>query len=157
MQKIEGDMQAKGLRVLIAASRFNQLVTERLIEGAHQGLLRCGVAEEAITLVRTPGAMELPQAVLAAANTKRYDALVALGAVIKGETPHFDYVCSHAFAGFNHISQSGVALAIGLLTTHTLEQALDRVGGKHGHKGEEAAYCAIEMANLLKGIRSTQG
>ena len=155
MHQIEGNLQAKGLRVLMAASRFNQLVTERLIEGAHKTLLRCGVAEDDITLAQTPGALELPQALLAAANTNRYHALIALGAVIKGETPHFDYVCSTAFAGFNQVSQhSGMALGIGLLTTQTLEQALDRVGGKHGHKGEEAAYCALEMVSVIQGIQN---
>lgn len=146
-------MQSNGLRVAVAVSRFNSFITERLLEGALEACKRHGVAEEAITIVKVPGAWELPTALDLLAKQQRFDCLIALGAVIRGDTPHFDYVAGQAASGAAQVMQKhAIPLAFGVLTTNTLEQAMDRAGGKAGNKGYEAALTALEMANLQKEL-----
>jgi 6,7-dimethyl-8-ribityllumazine synthase len=145
----EGNLAASGLRFGIVVARFNELITERLLQGAVAGLTRHGADPEGIDVVYVPGAFELPYAVRRLVESGRYAAVIALGAVIRGETPHFDYVASEAAKGIAHAAQSGRTPTIfGVLTTETLEQALARAGSKAGNKGWDAALAAIEMANL---------
>lgn len=152
--EIEGALQGTGLQVAIAVARFNSFITDRLLGGALDGLRRHGVAEEAITVVRVPGSWELPVTVKALAESGRYDAVICLGAVIRGETPHFDYVAGEAAKGIGQVmTATGVPVAFGVLTTNTLEQAIDRAGAKSGNKGFDAAATVIEMASVLKQIR----
>ncbi len=152
--EIEGALQGAGLQVAIAVARFNSFITDRLLGGAMDGLKRHGVAEEAITVVRVPGSWELPVTVKALAESGRYDAIICLGAVIRGETPHFDYVAGEAAKGIGQVQMAtGVPVAFGVLTTNTLEQAIDRAGAKAGNKGFDAAATVIEMASVLKQIR----
>jgi 6,7-dimethyl-8-ribityllumazine synthase len=152
--EIEGALQGAGLQVAIAVARFNSFITDRLLGGALDGLKRHGVAEEAITVVRVPGSWELPVTVKALAESGRYDAIICLGAVIRGETPHFDYVAGEAAKGIGQVQMAtGVPVAFGVLTTNTLEQAIDRAGAKAGNKGFDAAATVIEMASVLKQIR----
>ncbi len=153
--EIEGAQTAGGLKVALAVSRFNSFVTDRLLEGALDSLRRAGAAEEDLTVVKVPGAWELPMAVRRlCAATKRPDAVVALGAVIRGGTPHFEFVSAEAVKGCAAASaESGIPVALGILTTDTLEQAVERAGLKGGNKGIEAAMAAVEMANLLRALR----
>jgi 6,7-dimethyl-8-ribityllumazine synthase len=152
---IEGSLDAKGLRFAIAVARFNNFITSRLLEGALDALKRHGVDIDAVAVAHVPGSWELPVAVKALAETKQYDAIIALGAVIRGDTPHFDYVAGHAASGLAQVqSESGIPVAFGVLTTNTVEQAVDRAGAKSGNKGFDAALTAIEMCNLLRQIRS---
>lgn len=152
--EIEGALEGKGLRVAVTVARFNSFITDRLLAGALDGLRRHGVSEDAVTLVRVPGSWELPVTVKALAESGKYDAIVCLGAVIRGDTPHFDYVAGEAAKGLAQVqSATGVPVAFGVLTTNTLEQAIDRAGAKSGNKGFEAAVTVIEMANVLKQIR----
>jgi 6,7-dimethyl-8-ribityllumazine synthase len=152
--EIEGALQGAGLQVAIAVARFNSFITDRLLGGALDGLKRHGVAEDAITVVRVPGSWELPVTVKALAESGRYDAIICLGAVIRGETPHFDYVAGEAAKGIGQVQMAtGVPVAFGVLTTNTLEQAIDRAGAKAGNKGFDAAATVIEMASVLKQIR----
>lgn len=152
----EGNLDAKGLKFAIVTSRFNSFITERLVGGALDALARSGAAEGDIEIVKVPGSWEMPLAVAELARLKRHDAIICLGAVIRGETPHFDYVASEAAKGIAQASmQAGVPVAFGVLTTNTLEQAIDRAGAKSGNKGFDAAMSAIEMANLLRGLRAT--
>lgn len=152
--EIEGALQGAGLQVAIAVARFNSFITDRLLGGAMDGLKRHGVAEDAITVVRVPGSWELPVTVKALAESGRYDAIICLGAVIRGETPHFDYVAGEAAKGIGQVQMAtGVPVAFGVLTTNTLEQAIDRAGAKAGNKGFDAAATVIEMASVLKQIR----
>jgi len=153
-QTIEGQLVVqKGARVAIAVSRFNSLVTERLLEGALDCLLRHGAAEANITIVRLPGAYELPVTVQALCKSGKYQLVIALGCVIRGGTPHFDYVAGEASKGLAQVSlAAGVPVAFGLLTCDNLEQALERAGAKGGNKGWEAAAGAIEMADLFARI-----
>ena len=152
--EIEGALQGTGLQVAIAVARFNSFITDRLLGGALDGLRRHGVAEDAITVVRVPGSWELPVTVKALAESGRYDAVICLGAVIRGETPHFDYVAGEAAKGIGQVmTATGVPVAFGVLTTNTLEQAIDRAGAKSGNKGFDAAATVIEMASVLKQIR----
>jgi 6,7-dimethyl-8-ribityllumazine synthase len=153
LKTFEGDLLARDLRIAIVAARFNEFVVERLIGGAVDALLRHGAAEKNIELVRVPGAFELPLAVRRVAESKRYDLVVALGAVVKGDTAHFDHVAGQCAAGIGRVAlDSGVPVAFGVLTTDTMEQAIDRAGGKAGNKGAEAALAVLEMANLLKRL-----
>lgn len=153
-KEIEGALQGAGMQVAIAVARFNSFITDRLLGGALDGLKRHGVAEEAITVVRVPGSWELPVTVKALAESGRYDAVICLGAVIRGETPHFDYVAGEAAKGIGQVQMAtGVPVAFGVLTTNTLEQAIDRAGAKAGNKGFDAAATVIEMASVLKQIR----
>ncbi len=151
---IEGDLTARGLRVGIALSRFNNFIGERLLEGAVDTLLRHGVAHSDIELVRVPGAYEIPLVLKTMAAGKKYDALIALGAVIRGETPHFEYVAGECAKGLSQVMmQFDLPVAFGVLTVDTVQQAIDRAGSKAGNKGADAALSAIEMVNLLKRLR----
>ena len=153
-KEIEGGLQGDGLRVAIAVARFNSFITDRLLGGALDGLRRHGVAEDAVTVVRVPGSWELPVVVKALAESGKYDAIICLGAVIRGETPHFDYVAGEAAKGIGQaMMATGVPVAFGVLTTNTLEQAIDRAGAKSGKKGFDAAATVIEMAGVLRQIR----
>jgi len=153
LKTFEGDLLARDLRVAIVAARFNEFVVERLVSGAVDALIRHGAAEKNIELVRVPGAFEMPLVVRRLAQSKRYDLVVALGAVIKGDTAHFDLVAGECAGGISRAAlDSGVPVAFGVLTTDTMEQAIDRAGGKAGNKGAEAALAALEVANLLKRL-----
>jgi len=155
LKTFEGNLDAKGLRFAIVVSRFNSFITERLISGALDALHRSGASDDNIELVRVPGSWEMPVTVSALLEQERHDAIICLGAVIRGETPHFDYVAGEAAKGLAQASlASGVPVAFGVLTTNTLDQAIDRAGAKGGNKGFEAAMTAIEMANLLRELRA---
>ncbi|WP_130471284.1 6,7-dimethyl-8-ribityllumazine synthase [Candidatus Magnetaquicoccus inordinatus] len=148
---LEGRLTAQGLRIAIILSRFNSFITERLYEGAMDCLLRHGAQAEEITLIRTPGAFEIPLAAQKAAQSGRYDGVICLGAVIRGSTPHFDYVASEVTKGVAALSlASGLPIGFGVLTTDTIEQAVDRAGTKAGNKGWETALSVIEMIDLLR-------
>ncbi|HJX73179.1 MAG TPA: 6,7-dimethyl-8-ribityllumazine synthase [Candidatus Deferrimicrobiaceae bacterium] len=150
VRTIEGDLQGQGLKVAIVATRFNGFITDRLVEGALDALRRHGVQEKDITLVKVPGSFELPLAVRRASAGK-VDAVIALGALIRGGTPHFDYLSAEVTKGIAQVTlDSGVPVSFGVLTTDTLEQAIERAGTKAGNKGFEAALSAIEMAKLLR-------
>ena len=152
--EIEGALQGEGLRVAVAVARFNSFITDRLLGGALDGLRRHGVADGDTTVVRVPGAWELPVVVKAWADSGKYDAVICLGAVIRGDTPHFDYVAGEAAKGIGQVMlHTGVPVAFGVLTTNTLEQAIDRAGAKSGNKGFDAAATVIEMASVLRQIR----
>ena len=152
VRTLEGDLQGQGLKVAIVASRFNSFITDRLVEGAVDALRRHGVEEKDISLVKVPGSFELPLAVRRASAGK-IDAVVALGALIRGGTPHFDYLSAEVTKGIAQVSlETGVPVAFGVLTTDTVEQAIERAGTKAGNKGFEAALSAIEMAKLLKKL-----
>lgn len=155
MTTFEGTLDGAGLRVGIVCSRFNELVVDRLLDGARRGLRRHGVAEDDVDVAWVPGAFELPVAVQAMAASGRYDAVLALGAVIRGATAHFDYVAGPCASQLAAIPvATGVPVMFGVLTVDTIEQALERAGSKAGNKGEEAAVGAIEMARLLAALRS---
>lgn len=149
-------MNADGLKFAVLVSRFNSSITERLLSGALDALERSGAKKDDIEVVWVPGAWELPVAARALVGLQRFDALIALGCVIRGETPHFDYVAGEAARGLGEIASSadGLPIAFGVLTTNTVEQASERAGGKAGNKGYDAAVTAIEMANLLKKLRT---
>jgi 6,7-dimethyl-8-ribityllumazine synthase len=152
---IEGELLARDLRFGIIAARFNDFVVEPLIRGALDALKRHGVGEKQIELVRVPGAFDIPIVARKMALSNRYDALIALGAVIRGQTPHFDYVAGECAGGVARIAlESGVPIAFGVLTTDTAEQAVDRAGGKAGNKGADAALVAVEMANVLRRLEN---
>jgi 6,7-dimethyl-8-ribityllumazine synthase len=147
----EGGHDGRGLKLGVVASRFNSAVTERLLSGALDALERHGVAEDAIRVVRVPGAFEIPLVADWMAASGEWDAIVCLGALIKGETPHFDFISAWVVAEIGRSSLAHrVPIALGILTTNTTEQALERSGTTHGNKGFEAALVAIEMANLLR-------
>ncbi len=149
----EGQSRADGLRIAVVVSRFNEAVTARLLEGALDALARSRAADDRVEVVRVPGAWEIPIAAQALAATGRVDAIVALGCVVRGGTPHFEYVCAETTRGLTRVSlDHRIPVGLGLLTCDTMEQALDRAGGKHGNKGAEAALSAIEMANLLHRV-----
>ena len=150
---IEGELLARDLRFAILAARFNDFVVEPLIRGALDALRRHGVADKQIDIVRVPGAFDIPVVARKLALAHRYEALIALGCVIRGQTPHFDYVAGECAGGIARIAlESGVPIAFGVLTTDTAEQAVDRAGGKAGNKGADAALVALEMANLLRRL-----
>jgi 6,7-dimethyl-8-ribityllumazine synthase len=150
---IEGELLARDLRFAFVAARFNDFVVEPLIRGALDALKRHGASEKQIEIVRVPGAFDIPIVARKLALSRRYDALIALGAVVRGQTPHFDYVAGECASGLARIAlESGVPIAFGVLTTDTMEQAVDRAGGKAGNKGADAALAAIEMANLLRRL-----
>lgn len=151
---IEGVLNASGLRVGIIVTRWNEFITERLLAGATDCLRMLGGSEEGITVVRCPGAFEVPVILNQMATSGKYDALVALGAVIRGSTPHFDYVAGEAAGGVARIAlASGVPCGFGILTVDTIEQAIERAGTKAGNKGWEAAQTAVETATLLRRLR----
>jgi 6,7-dimethyl-8-ribityllumazine synthase len=149
-QSFDSELSAAGFRFAIVVSRFNSFVTDPLLAGALDALGQRGADLEDVDVVRVPGAWELPIAARAMAARKKHDAIICLGAVIKGGTPHFDYVAGEAARGIADASAAtGVPMAFGVLTTDTVEQAVDRAGGKNGNKGFDAAMTAIEMANLM--------
>jgi 6,7-dimethyl-8-ribityllumazine synthase len=151
----EGKLTGSGLRIGIVVSRFNGTISERLLAGALDGLRRHDVADDAVDVAWVPGAFELPLAAKRMANSSRYDAVVCLGAVIRGSTPHFEYVAGHAAGGIARTSlESGLPVIFGVLTTETIEQAVERSGTKAGNKGYDAVVAAIEMANLLRLLPS---
>ncbi len=151
---LEGQLTAGGLRFAIVVSRFNSFITERLLAGAMDALTRTGASTDLIDIIRVPGSWEIPLAAGEVARQHRYDAVICLSAVIRGETPHFDYVAAEVAKGVAHVAaETGVPVAFGVLTTNTLEQAIDRAGAKGGNKGFDAAMSAIELANLLRTLR----
>lgn len=155
-QVIEGSLDARGLRFAIVVGRFNSFITERLLEGALDALRRSGADAAAVEVVRVPGSWEIPLTLRTLAAQRRHDALIALSAVIRGDTPHFDYVAGEAAKGVAQASaDSGIPIAFGILTTNTVDQAIDRAGAKSGNKGFDAAMTAIEMANLLRRLRES--
>jgi 6,7-dimethyl-8-ribityllumazine synthase len=153
IRTLNGDLVARDLRFAIVAARFNDMIVDSLIRGAVDVLLRHGATEKQIEIVRVPGAFDLPFVAKRVAASKRYDAVVALGAVIRGATPHFDHVAGQCAAGLARVAdETGVPVAFGVLTTDTIEQAIERAGTKAGNKGADAAVCALELANLLKRL-----
>jgi 6,7-dimethyl-8-ribityllumazine synthase len=150
---IEGLLDAKGLKFALIASRFNEFVTAKLVEGALDGLVRHGADPKNLTLVKVPGSFELPQVAARLAGQGNYDAIVALGCLIRGETPHFDLIAAEAAKGLAQAAvSSGVPVIFGVLTCDTMEQAIDRAGGKAGNKGWDAALAAIEMVSLYRRL-----
>ncbi|MEK6680761.1 MAG: 6,7-dimethyl-8-ribityllumazine synthase [Nitrospirota bacterium] len=148
---IEGSLSAKGLKFGIIASRFNDFITNRLLEGALDVLNRSGAKSDDIEIIKVPGSFEIPLIAKKMAAGKKYDAIICLGAVIRGDTPHFDYISAEVTKGIAAVSlESGMPVSFGILTTDTIEQAIERAGTKSGNKGGEAALVAIEMANLCK-------
>lgn len=153
-QEYSGSLVSQGFKVGVVVARFNEFVTHRLLEGCRDGLTRHGVRAEDIDVAWVPGAFEIPVAAQELAKTGRYDAIICLGAVIRGATPHFDYVCSHVTAGVGQVGmQSGLPVLFGVLTTNTVEEAIDRAGAKAGNKGFDCAVGAVEMVNLLRSIK----
>jgi 6,7-dimethyl-8-ribityllumazine synthase len=149
----EGVLLGKGLKFGVVISRFNEFISGKLLDGAQDALLRHGVSEDDIDIARTPGSLEIPLVALKLAQTGRYDAIICLGAVIRGGTPHFDYVATELSKGIAKIAlETGLPVIHGVITADTLEQAIERAGTKKGNKGFDAAVSAIEMANLLKSL-----
>jgi 6,7-dimethyl-8-ribityllumazine synthase len=157
MRTFEGSFDARDLRVAVVASRFNETITKRLVDGAVDCLVRHGAAEERITITWVPGAFELPSAAGRLAGSGEVDAVVCLGVVVRGETPHFEYVAGGAATGIARTAaEGGIPIIFGVLTTDTTEQAEARAGGKLGNKGFESALAAIEMANLFATLPKPQ-
>ena len=153
MRVIRGEGDGAGVRIAIVAARFHEVVTTALLDGALAASAQAGVADDDITVAWVPGAFEIPQTARALADTRRYDAIIALGVVIRGGTPHFDYVCRGLTDGLRDVMQAtGVPVAFGVLTTDDVDQALERAGGKDGHKGVEAVQAALEMAHLRAAL-----
>ncbi len=149
----EGTLQAKGKKFGIVLARFNAFIAERLLDGALDTLIRSGAKDDDIEVARVPGAYEIPLVALKMAKSGRYDAVICLGAVIRGATPHFDFVANEAAKGIAQASmETGVPLLFGVLTTDTIEQAIERAGSKAGNKGSECASAAVEMVNLLEQL-----
>lgn len=158
MRNIQGKLVGTGLRFLLVVSRFNELISSRLLEGAKDFLLRHDVQSQDIDIAWVPGAWELPLAARESALTGRYDGVIALGAIIRGDTPHFDFVAAEVSKGLAMVEmEQRIPVAFGVLTCDTLEQALLRAGSKSGNKGADAASAAIEMADLLRQMRKTAG
>ena len=153
MRTFEGKFDGRDVRIAIVAGRFNEFITSKLVGGALDVLKRNDVSEENIDIAWVPGAFEIPLITKKLANTQKYDAIITLGAVIKGSTPHFDYVCAEVSKGVSQISlQSELPVIFGVLTTNNVEEAIERAGTKAGNKGADAAFSAIEMINLIKEI-----
>lgn len=153
-KKIEGELNGAGLRFGVVVSRVNEFITSRLLDGALDALTRSGVQSDDVEIVRVPGSFEIPITVKKMAQMRRYDAIICLGALIKGETPHFDYLSAAVTQGVAQAAlESGIPLSFGILTTNSLEQAIERAGAKQGNKGWEAAVTAIEMANLFRHLK----
>lgn len=154
--EFQGNLLGAGKAFGIIVSRFNNFITKRLLDGSIDGLVRHGVKEEDIDIFWVPGSYEIPMAALKVAQTGKYDAVICLGAVIRGETPHFDYIASESAKGIAQVGLStGVPTIYGVITTETLEQAINRAGAKTGNKGAEAALSAIEMVNLFEQIQAS--
>jgi 6,7-dimethyl-8-ribityllumazine synthase len=153
IRTLQGDLLARDLRIAIIAARFNDAIVENLVRGAVDALVRHGASEKQIEIIRVPGAYDLPFIARRVAMAKRADAIVALGCVIRGATPHFDYVAGQCASGLARAADdAGIPIAFGVLTTETIEQAVERAGTKAGNKGADAAMVALEMANLLRRI-----
>jgi 6,7-dimethyl-8-ribityllumazine synthase len=154
MKTFQGQLDAKGLKFAMVVSRFNEFITSRLLSGALDALLRHGAAEEDIHVAWVPGAFEIPLVAKTLAERKHYDALVCLGAIIRGATPHFEYVAAEVSKGVAQAAlQTGLPMAFGVITADTIEQAVERAGTKGGNKGWDAALSAIEMARLMRELR----
>ncbi|MER3501147.1 MAG: 6,7-dimethyl-8-ribityllumazine synthase [Candidatus Fervidibacterota bacterium] len=152
---LEGQLTAQGLQFAIAVSRFNSLVTTRLLDGALDALRRHGASEDAITVAWVPGSFELPLIAKQFAQSGRYDSVICLGCILRGDTPHFEYVASETAKGIAQVAlDTGVPVVFGVVTADNLEQALERAGGKAGNRGFDAAMTAMEIANLLKTFRA---
>ena len=150
---IEGHLDANGLKFGIIISRFNDLIGEKLVGGAIDSLLRHGAKETDIAIYKVPGAFEIPQTAQKVASTKQYDAIICLGAVIRGDTPHFDYIAAEVSKGIATVGlETGIPIIFGVLTTDTIEQAIERAGSKAGNKGWDAANAAVELVNLYKKL-----
>ncbi len=150
---LEGQLSAEGFRFGIIVSRFNDFISSRLVEGAMDALLRHGATEEQVSVIKVPGAFEIPLTAKKLAESGRYDAVICLGAVIRGSTPHFDYVAAEVSKGIASVSlKSSIPVTFGVLTTENLEQAIERAGSKSGNKGYDGAMAAIEMVNLFKEL-----
>jgi len=150
---IEGDFSARGLKLAVVAGRFNDFITNRLVDGAMDAIARTGGDAETTVVVKVPGAFELPLAAKKLAASKEYDAVICLGAVIRGNTPHFEYVSNLMSRGISNVmTETGVPISFGVITADSLDQAIERAGTKHGNKGTEAVLSAIEMANVMKGL-----
>ena len=153
MKKIEGKFNGKGVKIGIVAGRFNEFITSKLVGGAVDVLKRNDVNDENIDIAWVPGAFEIPLITKKMAESKKYDAIITLGAVIKGSTPHFDYVCAEVSKGVAQISlQTGLPIMFGVLTTNNIEEAIERAGTKVGNKGSDVAFGALEMIDLIKNI-----
>jgi len=149
----EGQLNAAGLKFGLVVARFNDFITEKLLSGALDALTRSGVADEDITVARVPGSFEIPFAAKKLAESGKFDAVIALGAVIRGATPHFDYVAAEVSKGVANVSlETGVHVSFGVITTDTIEQAIERAGTKAGNKGWQSAISAIEMVNLMRNL-----
>ncbi len=153
MNKLEGKVVAEGIRVGIIASRFNEFIVGKLVGGAEDGLVRHGVSGDDITVAWVPGAFEIPVIAKKMALSGKYDAVICVGAVIRGQTSHYDYVCAEVSKGIAQVSlEAGIPVMFGILTTDTIEQAIERAGSKAGNKGYDCALGAIEMVNLMKQL-----
>lgn len=151
MKTLEGKLTAKNMKIAIVVARFNEFITSKLLSGCVDCLIRHEAADEDLTVAWVPGAFEIPMAAKKLAESGKYDAVICLGAVIRGATPHFDYVCAEAFKGIAQVSmQTGVPVAFGVLTTENIQQAVERAGTKAGNKGVDCAMTAMEMVNLFK-------
>lgn len=154
MRKIEGNLIAEGIRIGIVVSRFNEFITSRLLGGAMDGLIRHGINEDDVTVAWVPGAFEIPVIASKMARSGSYDAVICLGAVIRGSTDHYSYVCNEVSKGIASVSlETGVPVLFGVLTTDSIEQAIERAGTKAGNKGYDSALSAIEMVNLMKNLK----
>ena len=157
-KQYEGDLNGTGLKVGLLVARFNELITSRLLNGAEKGLLKHQVKESDINVVWVPGAFEIPLVAKRVALTGKFDVIICLGAVIRGQTPHFEYVSAQVSNGISKISlETGVPIMFGILTTNDMDQALERSGGTSGNKGYESATGAIQMVNLLKKLEIFEG
>ncbi|MSQ15031.1 MAG: 6,7-dimethyl-8-ribityllumazine synthase [Dehalococcoidia bacterium] len=151
-----GSLIGHGLRLGVVVARFNEFITSRLLDGAREASTRHGIDPSDVDVAHVPGALEIPIIAKKMAGSGRYDAIVCLGAVVRGDTPHFDYVCHGAASGIAQVAlETGVPVIFGVITADTMEQAIDRAGGKAGNKGADAAVTAIEMANLLKSFSNS--
>ena len=150
---IEGKIDASGLKFAIIMSRFNEFITGKLLEGCLDSLLRHGASDQHISIVKVPGSFEIPLVAQKAVETKNFDAIICLGAIIRGQTPHFEYIASEVTKGIASIQlKYGVPISFGIITSENIEQAIERAGTKMGNKGWDAAISAIEMANILKAL-----
>ena len=155
MKSYEGELINHGMRIGIVAARFNEFITRKLLDGAMDGLLRHGVLDEDIEVAWSPGAFEIPFVASKMAKTQRYDAIICLGAVIRGGTTHYDHVCNEVSKGIAHLAlETGIPVLFGILTTENIEQAIERAGTKAGNKGFDCAVSAIETVNLVRAIEA---
>ena len=157
VEEIQGSLEARGRRFAVVASSFNRIVVAKLVDGAIECLRAHGIAEEDVVLVWTPGAFELPLVAKEACRSGLYDGVICVGAIVRGETPHFQYIAAEAARGIQQVAlDTAVPVAFGVLTTESMEQALARAGGKHGNKGWDAAMTAMEMASVLDRLPSKE-